>query len=167
MISFKSFISAVHEAIVQANETLMEKNEALLDRYFDRKFSSITRETELVPKTVTLTYPETHSFAEATDKDIKEDYVVEVAPITVPLITIVPLSMNKIEKATLTAEFDIELVDDEVQLNFVTKKRSRLFGKSSQATHSKLEIVLSPEESSEGLRLLVEGYEDFLRKQIS
>ncbi|MGH1339716.1 MAG: DUF2589 domain-containing protein [Aureispira sp.] len=167
MISFKSFISAVHEAIVQANETLMEKNEALLDRYFDRKISSVNGKSELVPKTVTLTYPETQSFSESTDKDIKEDYVVKVAPITVPLITIVPLSMNKIEKATLTAEFDIELVNDEVQLNFVTKKRRSFFSKSSNVTPSKLEIVLSPEESSEGLRLLVEGYEDFLRKQIS
>ena len=34
MISFKSFITTVHDAILKANDALMDKNVAILDRYF-------------------------------------------------------------------------------------------------------------------------------------
>lgn len=34
MISFKSFISAIHDAILSANDELMERNTSLLDKYF-------------------------------------------------------------------------------------------------------------------------------------
>jgi len=167
MIGFRPFVSAIHNAILEANDALMKKNEELLDRYFDRKRISGSLKEELIPKTVTLKYPQAHNFSDSAEKDIKDDYVVEVAPIEVPLVTLVPLSMTQVEKVTLTTEFEMEIIDDELQLNFVAKKRTGIFGKSEKSTHTKLEIVLSPQESSEGLKLLVEGYEDFLRKQIS
>lgn len=33
MISFKLFVEAIHHAIVSASDSLMDKNEGLLDKY--------------------------------------------------------------------------------------------------------------------------------------
>lgn len=172
MINFKSFVTAIHDAIMGSNEALMEKNLGLLDKYFDKqnvqvpdgKGGTKTKE-ELVPKTVTLNYPcVDENYHE--DDDTKNNFSVESAPIEVPLITLVPLSMTKIEKATLKAEFELEVVDGDLELNFVNKKTTGLFGKKPKTTRGTLEIVLSPQESSEGLSLLVDSYENFLKQQM-
>ena len=36
MISFKLFVEAIHHAIVSASDSLMDKNEGLLDKYFEK-----------------------------------------------------------------------------------------------------------------------------------
>ena len=58
----------------------------------------------------------------------------------------------------------MEIVDDELQLNFTD--RNRRFGKKSKTTRGTLEITISPQESSDGLKLLIEGYETALKSQI-
>lgn len=159
MISFKAFVEAIHEAIMSASNTLMDKNVDLLDKYFEEttsEESDKTTRSTLVPKNVILEYPV-----------LNADGKVEQTKIQVPLITMVPLSMSQIEKATLTAEFEMEIIDGELQLSFPNRKNDGVFNKKPKNNTGKLEITISPQESSEGLKLIVEGYEAVLRQQLS
>jgi len=207
MISFKFFVNAIHDAILSANDTLMEKNTGMLDKYFvdnsnedelqasldhalqtttnivskkgaatpddfkaaldalesakkalsptdDNKTNTIAGTPgTLSPKSVVIEYP--HQTANG----------IEFVEVHVPLITLVPLTMSHIEKAKLSANFEMEIVNDELQLNFTNKPRGR-FGRKSKRTWGQLEITISPQESSEGLKQLVEGYEQALKNQI-
>ncbi len=169
MISFKSFITTVHDAILKANDALMDKNVAILDRYFvdtvvDKKDTSgqvlrddkgiVQKQNILVPRSVLMQYPNKN-----------EDGSLTLSEVHVPLITLVPLATSQIEKATLVADFEIELVNDEVQLNF-GKSEAGMF-KKSKVKKGRLEVVISPQETSEGLKLMVDGYESILRRQIT
>lgn len=160
MISFKSFISAIHDAILKANDTIMEKNEALLDKYFEEKEVQTTEDNSmktkvLSPKSVVLDYPY-----------LNENNVLDYNEIHVPLITIVPLATSQIESATLTADFEMQFVNEELQINFVNKSDTGLFQKKSKASRGTLEITIKPQETSEGLRLLIEGYETMIKRQL-
>lgn len=155
MISFKAFVEAIHEAIINASNTLMDKNVGLLDKYFEEITDKTTNKTTLTPKNVILEYPA-----------LTSDGQVSPTEIQVPLITLVPLATSQIEKATLTAEFEMEIIDNELQLSFPSHK-SGVFHKDSKGNTGKLEIVISPQESSEGLKLIVEAYEAALKRQIS
>jgi len=164
MISFKSFVESIHDAIMSASNTLMDKNVGLIDKYFEETTNDSVSESgaaiqskSLVPKTIVLEYP-----------TLEADGKVKVTEVHVPLITMVPLSMSHIEKATLTADFEMNIVDGELQLDFVNRSNEGGFmKKSSKSTRGTLEIVISPQESSEGLKLIVEGYEAILKRQIS
>lgn len=161
MISLKSFVEAIHEAIISASNSLMDKNEGLLQKYFEQSPNSDPQKPgkgTLVPKSVILDYP-----------TLTADGKVISTQIQVPLITLVPLGMSQIEKATLTAEFELNLVEDNLQLTFPGKRSEGIFrkGADSPKMNGKLEIVISPQESSEGLKLIVEAYEAMLKRQIS
>lgn len=213
MISFKAFINAIHDAILAANDSLMQKNTGLLDKYFEapeddtdirrtiedaieasksiytqkdkeeqEEFKKVLKgleyawkalsekekdqgeETEtpkskpggaLSPKSVVVEYPHQTSRG------------IEYTEVHVPLITLVPLTMSEIKEAKLTTEFELEIVDDEVQLNFGSGGgKGKLFKKKPETTFGRLEITISPQDSSEGLKRLVEGYEKALKSQI-
>jgi len=176
MISFKSFVTAIHEAIIGASDALMDKNVGLLDKYFTETPKPQNTAgsgppgtarapgtpvapgtaTTLVPKTVTLEYPHLNAAGD-----------VENLEVSVPLITLVPLSMSQIEKATLTADFDIEIIDGELQLNFTNRSSGGIFHKKPETSRAKLEITITPQDTTEGLKQLVEGYEAILKRQIS
>ena len=58
MISFKLFVEAIHHAIVSASDSLMDKNEGLLDKYFEKPVDGEGKNKgALVPKIVQLEYP--------------------------------------------------------------------------------------------------------------
>lgn len=157
MISLKSFIAAIQEAIIQAGDSLMDKNIGLLDRYFTEKTEKSTDGKEqkaLVPKTVTLEYP-------ALDQNLQT----VIRKVEVPLITLVPLTTARIEKATLAADFEMELADGQVQLDFSSKPSRGLFQKS-KSTIGHLEITITPQEPPEGLNTVIEAYERALKAQI-
>jgi len=143
---------------MQAGDTLMDKNIGLLDKYFEE---SKTPEKNLIAKTVVL---EMHSLG--------VDGSTQTNQVHVPLITLVPLTTTRIEKATLTADFEMEIVEGELQLDF--KNRSAgglgiggLFSKPDKKKIGRLEITIAPQETPEGLRLMVEAYESALKRQIS
>ncbi len=203
MISFKSFVTSIHQAILTANDQLMDQNLAMLDKYFidtgnkedlqntlddalkishsiSTKKGAVTQEDlqnasdvfqkakdalsggsitpesaqtpgTLSPKTVVIEYPrETENGMESIE-------------VHVPLLTLTPISMSQIEKAVLTAEFDLEIVNDEVQLNFTDSKTRK--GKNN-VTRGSLEISITPQENSEGLKKIIDGYEKALKSQI-
>lgn len=166
MISLKQFISAIHEAIITAGDTLMEKNIGLLDKYFEEKTSeekdetgTIITKTNLTPKIVILEYPSVKSNG--------TEFVTEIKEVHVPLITLVPLRMSKIEKAVLTVDLDMEIEKGDIEVNFASKKHDGGLFRKSKKTSAKLEIIISPQESTDGLKLLVEGYESILKRQIT
>lgn len=206
MISFKAFINAIHDAILSANDSLMERNTGLLDKYFN-----IPEDEESVRKTIDEALEASKSIYSKKGEESQEEYKkvikglqyakkamsedeadenvkasgalsaksvvieyphqtangIEYTEVHVPLITLVPLSMSQIKEAKLTTEFELQLVDDEVQLNFDPgKSKGKMFGKKPDSTFGRLEITISPHDSSEGLKRLVEGYEKALKAQI-
>lgn len=162
MISLKSFITAIHNALISASDTLMNTNVELLDKYFIESPGATTDvasvqpvdKKNLVPRTVTLEYPHMTAAGQ-----------LETLEVAVPLITLVPLTMAHVEKAKFMASFEMEVVDGELQLNFSNKKNGGFFGKKPKI--GKLEITFSQQETPEGLRLLIEGYEALLKRQIA
>lgn len=203
MINFKSFVTSIHQAILTANDQLMDKNMAMLDKYFidtgskedlqstlddalkashniSSKQGNVTQEDlqnasdvfqrakdalkggsntnenaqspgTLSPKTVVMEYPQ------------ETENGIEMTEVHVPLLTLSPMNFSQIEKATLTADFDIEIVNNEVQLNFTDTKTRK--GKDN-VTRGSLEITISPQESSDGLKQIIAGYEKALKSQI-
>ena len=114
MISFKLFVEAIHHAIVSASDSLMDKNEGLLDKYFEKPVDGEGKNKgALVPKIVQLEYPA-----------LDDTGAVTTTTVQVPLITLVPVTASKIEKATVTAEFALEVINDELQISFPNKKIS-------------------------------------------
>ncbi len=164
MISFKSFVTAIHDAIINASDSLMDKNVGLLDKYFEETVKEVTNEetkeitqkTILDPKTVILEYP---------TADIDGNQIMN--EVHVPLITLVPLQMSQVEKAVVTADFEMEIVNGEIELSFPKKSSGLSFLKKPKKNSAKLEITITPQETSEGLKVLVEGYESILKRQIS
>lgn len=156
MISLKSFIAAIQEAVVQAGESLLDKNVNLLDRYFapsTMQAADGSSEQTLAAKTVNLEYTV-----------LNQDLTPVVRKVEVPLITLIPVTTARIEKAVLSAEFQIQLVDGEVQIDFAGKNQG-WFG-SSKGTVARLEITISPQAAPEGLHTVVEAYEKSLKAQI-
>ena len=142
---------AIHHAIVSASDSLMDKNEGLLDKYFEKPVDGEGKNKgALVPKIVQLEYPA-----------LDDTGAVTTTTVQVPLITLVPVTASKIEKATVTAEFALEVINDELQISFPNKKISE------NATVGKLEIVISPQELTDGLELIIEGYANALKRQIT
>ena len=144
MISFKLFVEAIHHAIVSASDSLMDKNEGLLDKYFEKPVDGEGKNKgALVPKIVQLEYPA-----------LDDTGAVTTTTVQVPLITLVPVTASKIE-------FALEVINDELQISFPNKKISE------NATVGKLEIVISPQELTDGLELIIEGYANALKRQIT
>ena len=86
----------------------------------------------------------------------------EKTGVMVPLITLVPFSACQVEKVTLTTDFKISVdQNDELQLDFSKTKK---WGEKSHT--GKLEIIVSPINTPEGLQQLIEGYENLLRRQL-
>ncbi|MDC1882076.1 DUF2589 domain-containing protein [Bacteroides uniformis] len=154
MISFKLFVEAIHRAVNEAADSLAKRNEELLDKYFYETFPTNEPQTGkqvLNPKMINLEYP----MLDSEGRVIKGE-------IQVPLITIVPVSATKIEKATLTAEFELSVADEEVQINFFDTTQHK-----SDTAYGKLEVVISPQDIPKGLELLISGYNNILKRQIS
>jgi hypothetical protein len=163
MISFKSFVTAIHDAIVGASNELMDKNISLLDKYFTETTIPASADdtdtcdkTVLKPKTVIMEYPHMNAAGN-----------LENLEIAVPLITLAPLNLSQIEKVTLTADFDLELSGNEVWLSLAGEHGAGGLFKKHRSNSTKLEITLVPQETPEGMKMLVEGYEAILKRQLS
>jgi hypothetical protein len=168
MISLKTFISTIQEAIINANDSLKKNNEDLLNSYFEKvqtndagssKDSSVYK-----PKMVILQYTSPH--VEKDPETQNKSVVGKESEVNVPLITLVPLQTHQIEKIVLTSDFQLEVIDNEVEVTFA-KARNTFFSKKSNANKCRLEITMKVKETTEGLRLIVEGYENAIKRQIT
>lgn len=148
----------------------MEENLGLLDQYFepesvvqkreDGDFSAQALPTEkLHAKSVTIAYP--HQTAHG----------IELVDVAVPLITLVPVNSTQLEKVKMKADFQLTMVNDELQLLFPKEKppvKKGFFGvgKRQRGTFGEIEITITPCDSPSGLNDLIEGYEKALKAQI-
>lgn len=149
MITFKSFIDSIHRAVSDAANLMEEKNCELIDRYFETIQQEDGSES-LVPKMVSLVVP-----------DIDEEGTRNDRTVTVPLLSLIPLTNSQIEKTTFTADFQLSVVDGELNLVFPGEKLPK-----GQFTQGRLEIVISPTEPVEGLQRLIDAYADIIAKQL-
>lgn len=158
MIGFKDFIHAIHAAVLEANNTLMDKNQEILKKYFkevpDTTKSDSQKTLRLEPLTVLLQYP-----------NLNSDGNVELTDISVPLITLAPLNMSQIEKVTFTSEFEMQVNNSELEIDFSDQKKSSFFRKKPKTKTGKIEIVVTPQDTAEGVKILVEAYENVLKRQ--
>ena len=155
MILFKSFVEAIYQAISEATDVLCEKNRQILDKYFyeyPNDDNGISEEKTLHPKTISLDYPV-----------LNDEGTVVKCNIQVPLISLVPITATQIEKATFTAEFQLSIENDELLIDFPNAKRRR----RENSTIGKLEVVISPQEPTEGMHQIISAYENTLKRQIS
>jgi hypothetical protein len=153
MISFKSFVQSIHDAVLKANDGLMNKNTDLLDRYFIDKEDVQKTKKILEPISVVMQYPTVDDEGSLKNMDIH-----------VPLIAIVPITTSQIEKAKLTADFDMEIVNGDLQIDFSGKKKLEGLFKKERTSKGKLEIIISPQDTSDGLKLLIERYDTLLKR---
>lgn len=167
-ISLKKFIKAIHRAILQANDLVTEKNLTLFDRYFEEKEVELvdhqgekTYKKTRVPKTIMLNYPEKTQ----KNKEKQEAIFTPLNLVEVPLITLIPLEMCSIQKATFSLDFNLEIDQEKLQLYF-GKSNTNLFTKKTSTNKGKLKITLRPHPPTEGLKRISEGYENYLKRQV-
>lgn len=165
MISFKDFIEGIHSAILAANESLVSKNEEVLEKYFDIMPSKNTggknsESNVYSPKTIVIQCP----------KHTEEGVVMQ--DVHMPLITIAPVTMSQIEKVKLNVDLEMQLNGDELNVGFEAASRQNSHASKNGESGTKnpllahVEIVLRPHEGPEGLSTLIKGYEKALRAQI-
>jgi len=175
MISFKAFIEGINNAVLAANDSLMDKNAGLFDTYFEKAPASsgvstagninksVDTGSTLQAKSITIQYP--HQNPDGTTTMVNVD---------VPLITLIPVSFSQIEEMKLKAHFDLQVINNELQISFSSESPKRrkwfTFGKpevdEEEISSGLLEITLKPTEGPEGLKRIIEGYEKVLRAQI-
>ena len=134
----------------------MDRNTGLLERYFhlgdsDTLDDAINKKSELYPKVVKIDYPINEQ-----DNNGSADFV----QISVPLITLVPLSMSQIDKVVLTNHFKTTGADannNSLKIEFAS---------SQEESNGTLEVHMCPHEIAQGMRLIVEGYDAILKRQI-
>ena len=154
MIKFKNLVEAINDAAEIANATLANSEDQVINDFFNKD-----EETgNFTAKTVTINYP-TVTPKGKTDK-IK---------IEVPLITIVPISTATISELKFTTNLDMAIEKDELMVSFSKQsfiEKGLGINTSKKKASALLELVIKPQDQTEGLSKLIEGYEKSLRAQI-
>jgi hypothetical protein len=161
MIRIDQFINVIHGAVLSANDALRQENLKLLETYFEdtgeypltgKEGSENGTPQNLRAKTVALQFPE-----------LSEKGVV-MRNVQVPLIALVPVSMTKVSEVKFRSNVEIEVENDNLMMNF--RSRAPQGESTPGMTSASIEMTITPQESSEGLKNLIEGYEKALRSQI-
>lgn len=214
MVSFKSFIQAIQDATLGANDALMDKNMEVLNRYFYTENeddlqeriddaldatqdvldpnSKVTKQSlkdavssikslrrgisqsgaaeqlgsngDLHPKTVTLNYPTKDKDGNVTSKEVH-----------VPLVTLVPIAFSQVDELRLTADLELSEENDEIQISLgkysggnkaVTASKEGEPITSAKRSIGNVEIVIKPQEMSDGMQHVVDAYEKVLKAQL-
>ncbi|MBH0020223.1 DUF2589 domain-containing protein [Pseudoalteromonas sp. SWXJ133] len=111
----------------------------------------------LKPKTMQMAFP---------DKDHNGP---KISYVDVPIITLTPISSQKIHEVSIKANLEVTANDqNELFVAFPKQTQRGIFSKSQERSTSnvEIEIKLQGGETPEGLQKLIEGYERSLRAQI-
>lgn len=151
MIKFNNLVEAIHDATIIANNKMIKNHNALVEDYFTKG-----ADDKLTAKNVIVNYPI------ATESG--ETKIIEVS---VPLITLVPISSAQVESLKFSTDLEIALDKGELLVSFAKKNEQQegWFDNKSKST-AKIELTVKPSDASEGLKKLIEGYEKILRAQI-
>lgn len=156
MILLKNFINTIHDAILAANDTLTDAHSGILERFFEEEIISDPDQeskTLLKAKHITLNYPQ-----------ITEQGVIR-HDIKVPLLALAPINCPTIDKVEFNSKFTIETNNGELNLNFNKLNESETSEASLRA--GEIRITVTPQETPEGLKTLIDGYEKHLKSQMS
>jgi hypothetical protein len=147
-MKLNEFLTELRKAVNEASSVLQEKNMELLSKYFvNRKLSDT--ETVCVPKTVRMDYPVA-----------TEDGSVHMKRVDVPLISLIPMTNSKVEKATFSIDFQMDDEDGDVKVSFPKKR----FGEVQHLSH--LELTITPDEVPEGIVNIISKYNSMIQNQI-
>jgi hypothetical protein len=81
--------------------------------------------------------------------------------VEIPLLSLVSQSSSKVEKLTFKIDLHAFVDNDELKVEVADNKIHR-----RDTGLGTLEITISPSESSEGLKELIESYENVIKNQI-
>lgn len=151
MIKFNNLVEAIHDATIIANNKMIKNHNALVEDYFTKE-----ADDKLTAKSVLVNYP----IAE-------ENGETKIIEVSVPLITLVPISSAQVESLKFSTDLEIALDKGELLVSFAKKNEQQegWFDNKSKST-AKIELIVKPSDTSEGLKKLIEGYEKILRAQI-
>lgn len=155
MIRFDQLINTIHGAILSANDAMRKENLKILDTYFEKSNEEDEKSKEqnkLKPKTVTLQFPEQTSNG------------VKMKNVQVPLITLVPVNGTQISEVKFQTDLEIMVEKEQLLVNFPSSKAIK--NQNDHKNVTSLEITISPQQTSEGLKKLIESYEKVLRSQL-
>lgn len=150
MIKLRRLVEAINNAAEIANATLVESHDQVIDNFFVQDEESGNYRA----KTISVEYP-----------TFQTDGKMSIVNVNVPLITVVPISSARIEEMKFTTQLDIAMEKDELMVSFSKKSPAGVTNTQNPSTAT-LELFIKPQENTDGLDKLIEGYEKTLRSQI-
>ena len=152
MIKLASFIDAIHDAVLKANDTLTDSHTGILTKFFKKTPPSPEGEETYEAETIALKYPH------------PSENGIEERDIDVPLLTMAPISCPTIDNVEFTSRFEVTIMEDTLSLDFAKDNKDTTESKSNRS--GQLSVKISPQEVPEGLKAIIEGYERVLKSQI-
>ena len=141
------------EAYVRLKKTLEDVGRALTGGEDPRARTARTKNPlSRTPKTVTVQYA------------VQSEEGMAMQEVSVPLITLVPISGTQIAQAKFKTKLEIQEDNGRLMIGFPGNAVQA--DQASTPYFTELEVVLEPQKETEGLRKIVEGYEKMLRAQI-
>lgn len=143
------------QAIEKAMRAFSDAKEAFQSE--NQQKGSGNQVSSLKPKTVAMQFPE-----QTTDGTVMRN-------VHVPLISLVPISMTQVSEVKFRANLELQVKDDVLQVGFLPSGATVSADDSNAngtTTGAYIEITISPQESSEGLKKLIMGYDSMLRGQM-
>lgn len=143
------------EALQKAMKAFQGAKEALQDE--NKPKGTAKTPNTLKAKTVALQFPDQTSNGTV------------MRNIHVPLISLIPVSMAQVSEVKFRTNLEMQVENEDLLVGFPTPKAASTpssEGDSGQPNGAFIEITITPQESSEGLKKLIEGYEKVLRSQM-
>lgn len=137
------------EVLQQALKSFSGARKALED---ERKPGSSKLPKSLRAKTVALQFPEQNASG------------ITMRNAHVPLISLVPVTTAKVAEVKFKTNLEIQVENDELLISFAPAVAAK--DSDPGIATSSIEIVVTPQESSAGLKALIKGYDNMLRSQI-
>ncbi|WP_341900097.1 DUF2589 domain-containing protein [Fluviicola taffensis] len=152
MIQLKKLVEAINNAAEIANATLVNSHDQVIDNFFNKDGET----GKYQAKIIVIEYP-----------IVADGGTIEKRLVEVPLITVVPISSARIEGLKFTTELEIALENNDLMVSFTNSNREGFLSRGKKkSTFATLEIDIRPQENTEGLNKLIEGFEKQLRAQI-
>lgn len=152
MIQLKKLVEAVNNAAEIANATLVNSYDQVIDNFFNKD----EKTGKFEAKIIVIEYP-----------IVGDNGTIEKRLVEVPLITVVPISSARIECLKFITELEIAIDNEDLMVSFSPSNRESVATKGKKGTsHATLELYIQPQENTEGLNKLIEGFEKQLRAQI-
>jgi hypothetical protein len=158
-MKFSSFLEAINGALATANDQLMNRQQTMLETYFVTEEGDADQQgnkslATLQPKSVVLKFPQ------------QTESGMTMLDVTVPLITLVPPSFSKVESLRLSANFDLRLNGEELEIELKENSPVPTDDKEKTCRAGHIDITLTPAAGPEGVRQIIESYEKSLRAQL-